>query len=120
MARMHFTNDPKCVAACREFVAQALHSRPAELVDRAVLVASELVSNVVRHTPNGGKIEVIVAAQQLRLEVSDFSYDQPIPLPHSDTAIDGRGLPIVSSLASTWGVQESRAGKTIWATFSRP
>jgi signal transduction histidine kinase len=117
VTRMHFTNDPECVAACRDFVAQALRSRPVEVVDRAVLVASELVTNVIRHTPTGGVLEVIVARQQLRLEVSDFSHDQPLELPHGESATHGRGVPIVTSLSSNWGVHQSRAGKTIWATF---
>ena len=113
---MHFANDPECVSACRDFVERSLRPRSVELVDRAVLVASELVTNVIRHTPNGGLIEVVIAPEQLRLEVSDFSRTQPRELPRQCVA-HGRGLPIVSRLASEWGVQENGAGKTIWATF---
>ncbi len=119
MTRMHFTKDPECVAVCRHFVEQALRPRPVELVDRAVLVTSELVTNVIRHTPNGGRLELIIAPEQLRLEVTDFSHDQPFELPHGDSAVHGRGLPIVSLLSSSWGVHESRAGKTVWATFDQ-
>jgi len=90
-----------------------------ELVDRAVLVTSELVTNVIRHTQNGGTLELIFAPEQLRLEVSDLSHDQPLELPHGESATHGRGLPIVSTMSSNWGVQESRAGKTIWAIFDR-
>ncbi len=117
MTKMHFTKDPDCVAACRDFVKQALCPRPVELVDRATLVASELVTNVIRHTSDGGSLELVVAPDQLRLEVSDLSHNQPLELPHDESAIRGRGLPIVSSLSSAWGVHESHAGKTIWATF---
>src|ERR1700722_34276 len=74
VTRMHFTKDPECVAVCRDFVVQTLGPRPVELVDRAVLVASELVTNVIRHTSNGGTLEVIFGSDQLRLEVSDFSH----------------------------------------------
>ena len=77
MTRMHFTKDPDCVAACRDFVKQALCPRPVELVDRATLVASELVTNVIRHTSDGGSLELVVAPEQLRLEVSDFSTISP-------------------------------------------
>jgi anti-sigma regulatory factor (Ser/Thr protein kinase) len=117
VTRMHFTRDPECVAACRDFVEQALRPRPVELVDRATLVTSELVTNVIRHTSDGGLLELVVAPEQLRLEVSDFSHNQPLELPHDESATQGRGLPIVSSLSSDWGVHESRSGKTVWATF---
>jgi anti-sigma regulatory factor (Ser/Thr protein kinase) len=116
---MHFTKDPECVAACRDFVERALRPHPVELVDRAVLVTSELVTNVIRHTQNGGTLELIFAPERLRLEVSDLSHDRPLELPHDRSATHGRGLPIVSTMSSNWGVQESRAGKTIWATFDR-
>jgi anti-sigma regulatory factor (Ser/Thr protein kinase) len=117
VSSMRFTRDPECVGACRDFVEQALGSRPVELVDRAVLVTSELVTNVIRHTSDGGVLEVVVGPDHLRLEVSDFSHRQPVEVHHSPRATGGMGLPIVSSLSSSWGVQESRAGKTVWATF---
>jgi anti-sigma regulatory factor (Ser/Thr protein kinase) len=117
VTRMHFTSDPECVAACRDFVERTLRPRSVELVDRAVLVTSELVTNAIRHTHCGGSLEVVIAPEQLRLEVSDFSHTQPRELPPSQSATHGRGLPIVSTLASNWGVHESGAGKTIWATF---
>ncbi len=117
MTRMHFTNDPECVAACRDFVERALRPRSVELVDRAVLVTSELVTNAIRHTRQGGSLEVVIGPELLRLEVSDYSHSEPRQLPHGESAMHGRGLPIVSTLASDWGVHESGAGKTIWATF---
>ncbi len=117
MTRMHFTKDPDCVAACREFIVSALRPRSGDLVDRAVLVASELVTNAIRHTPDGGTIDVQVAPELLRLEVSDASHTHPAELPHGEHATHGRGLPIISSLASSWGVHDSATGKTVWATI---
>jgi anti-sigma regulatory factor (Ser/Thr protein kinase) len=87
------------------------------LVDRAVLVTSELVTNVILHTPNGGLLELVIAPEQLRLEVSDASHQYPVEVPHGVATDHGRGLPIVASLANDWGVQEGSAGKTVWATF---
>ena len=117
MASMHFTRDPACVGVCRDFVERTLRSRPPELVDRAVLVTSELVTNAIRHTVGGGVLEVVLGPGQLRLEVRDSSHEQPVEALPRPNAAGGRGLPIVSSLASHWGVDESRSGKTVWATF---
>ncbi len=117
MARMRFTKDQECVAECRNFVDRGLRTHPNELRERVVLVTSELVTNVILHTPNGGQLELVVASQHVRVQVSDFSHDQLTELPHGQFALHGRGLPIVASLASTWGVHENSSGKTVWATF---
>jgi anti-sigma regulatory factor (Ser/Thr protein kinase) len=114
---MHFTKDPECVAACRRFIEKKLGQRSPELRDRAVLVASELVTNVILHTTNGGTLEVVISPTQLRLEVSDVSQLHPVEGPPGLSTVRGRGLPIVSSLSDSWGVHDSRRGKTVWATF---
>jgi hypothetical protein len=67
MTVMHFTKAPEGVAACRDFVEEALRSCPVELFDRAVLVTSELASNVIRHTQNGGLLELAIGSYQLQL-----------------------------------------------------
>jgi anti-sigma regulatory factor (Ser/Thr protein kinase) len=106
-----------CVAECRGFVERALESRPTDLIDRAVLVTSERVTNVILHTPNGGLLELVVATERLRLEVSDISLQTPMEVPHDNTSDYGRGLPIVESLADDWGIRLGGAGKTVWASF---
>lgn len=114
---IHFTKDPGCVAACRGFVENELGQRSPELRDRAVLVASELVTNAILHTANGGTLDLIISPTQLRLEVSDGSHTAPVERAHGPSDVCGRGLPIVSRLSDDWGVRRSPSGKTIWATF---
>ncbi len=117
MTKMRFTKDPRCVAECRNFVERGLRSHPKDVRERTVLVTSELVTNVILHTPNGGQLELVVAPEDVRVQVSDFSHDQLTELPHGQFSLHGRGLPIVASLANSWGVQENSSGKTVWATF---
>lgn len=104
---MQITKDPKCVAACRHFVENELDLRSVQLIDRAVLVASELVTNVIRHTPNGGLLELVIAREKVRLEVSDRSREPLALLPYNRSDANGRGLALVSCLATEWGFHET-------------
>jgi anti-sigma regulatory factor (Ser/Thr protein kinase) len=83
-------------------------------------VASELVSNVVQHTEEGGIVEAWDPKPDVpfRLEVSDC--DPSLPLsPGVATDEGGRGLHIVDDVAGEWGVIQRRGGKTVWAHFDR-
>lgn len=80
------------------------------------LVCSELVNNVLMHTRGGGWLSVWwVPERLLRLELEDTDPALP-PLPSvpSVSQLHGRGLHIVDTIASRWGMQRSPRGKTIW------
>jgi anti-sigma regulatory factor (Ser/Thr protein kinase) len=112
-----FEKDPAVVARCRDFVVKILRTRPDIIVDRAALLTSELVSNVLLHTSSGGTLSVRVAEESVRLEVKDKSPELPVTLPHGVDDTRGRGLPIVEALADEWGVALEDSGKTVWATI---
>jgi hypothetical protein len=51
----------------------------------------------------------------VRVEVGDVSPVVPIRLSIDPDALSGRGIAIVDSLASQWGVEDlSAEGKTVW------
>lgn len=82
-------------------------------VDAARLLVSELVTNVIRHTPTGeGELRLLLGEQTLRVEVEDRGPGIPSsPLP-PDPELGGRfGLNLIERLAHTWGV---RNGNCIW------
>ncbi|AWK10047.1 ATP-binding protein [Streptomyces spongiicola] len=98
------------------------------VVDDAVLILSELLSNACRHgRPLGQHTEIgdgdIRAAWRLdpsgglTVEVTDGGGPtRPVPSTPSVTAHGGRGLSIISALARDWGVRDSAAGEvTVWA-----
>ena len=93
-----------------------------ELVDRAMLVASELVTNAVVHTQGPLRLRLELLAGRLRLAVADQSprllglaADRGDP-----EAEGGRGLQVVDQLASSWGVQHPlEGGKVIWCMLER-
>jgi anti-anti-sigma factor len=93
-----------------------------ELVDRAVLVASELVTNAVVHSQGPMRLRLELHQERLHLAV----YDQSPRLlalatePGDLDAEGGRGLLIVDQLASTWGVRHAPGGgKAIWCVLER-
>lgn len=118
-------------------VRQARHRMRAQLrdngvsdtvVDDAVLILSELLSNACRHgRPLGQHVDVgdgdVRAAWHvdrrggLTVEVTDGGGPtRPIPSTPSVTARGGRGLNIISALSEKWGVRDDAPGEvTVWA-----
>ncbi|MFD7610123.1 ATP-binding protein [Streptomyces sp. NPDC059828] len=97
------------------------------VVDDAVLILSELLSNACRHGRPLGQAEIgdgairaawhVDPAGSLTVEVTDGGGPtRPVPATPSVTARGGRGLNIISALAHDWGVRDSAAGEvTVWA-----
>lgn len=96
---------------------------PAELVDVALVLTSELVTNAVLHGLGPVQLLVIVREDRLRIEVGD---GRPGPLPRdpdrpAGTATSGRGLLIVDRCAERWGCHPRRGlpGKIVWFELRR-
>ncbi|GGT21815.1 ATP-binding protein [Streptomyces purpureus] len=100
------------------------------VVDDAVLILSELLSNACRHGRPLGRADVgdgdIRAAWRLdkrgglTVEVTDGGGPtRPVPATPSVTARGGRGLNIISALAQDWGVRDGAAGEvTVWVVVT--
>ncbi|MFJ9033015.1 ATP-binding protein [Streptomyces sp. NPDC102274] len=96
------------------------------VVDDAVLILSELLSNACRHGRPLGRTEIgdgdilaawrVDKAGRLTVEVTDGGGPtRPIPATPSVTARGGRGLNIITALAQEWGVRDSATGEvTVW------
>ncbi|MFF0224968.1 ATP-binding protein [Streptomyces sp. NPDC004629] len=88
-----------------------------QLADDATLVATELVSNAVRHA-RGAVVRITVARiarDRVRLAVTDKSRELPRIQLADPLAETGRGLLLVDGLSSTWGVIPYTWGKSVWA-----
>ena len=89
------------------------------LVDRAVLLVGELVTNAVVHARTDLRLRVELRGDLLHLAVRDGSPWQlrPATIPDPE-AEGGRGLWLVDQLARSWGVnRHPDGGKVVWCTL---
>lgn len=86
-----------------------------KLEEDAELLASELVTNAVRHARGPVEVRAEVRDDHLHLEVRDGSVDQvPHPRHADDEDEGGRGLDLVAKLAVRWGWRTVGQVKTVW------
>jgi anti-sigma regulatory factor (Ser/Thr protein kinase) len=103
----------------RHFVDDALASWDAgDLSDVALLLTSELVTNVVKHAVTPVALAVEWSDPRLRVEVGDGSAIVP-SLAEAAGAGGGYGLRILANLAAEWGVASRDDGKTVWFVLER-
>ena len=112
-----FGHDPAAARLARQAIAPLLHE-DGQFAHDVELVTSEIVSNVVEHTHDGGRLDAW-DDDPLVLEVVD--YDPIIPtIPPAASERGGRGLLLVDGLAEEWGVAPTDTGKVVWAKLQRP
>jgi GAF domain-containing protein/serine phosphatase RsbU (regulator of sigma subunit)/anti-sigma regulatory factor (Ser/Thr protein kinase) len=80
----------------------------------AALVLTELVTNAVLHTRSPVRLVARRLPGTLRVEVHDGSHVLPTRRSHDVEASTGRGLELVDSVSSRWGVHATDAGKAVW------
>src|SRR5262245_12022644 len=87
-----------------------------DLADTASLILSELVTNVFLHAGTECTVEAQYAYPELTVVVSDGHSAEVYPQAAGANAEQGRGLALVSNLASTWRVEYQRADEAVWFT----
>jgi anti-sigma regulatory factor (Ser/Thr protein kinase) len=114
VARVLLPATPIAARRARQVVAEQCVSWDTDLVDTALLLTSELVTNAVIHGHSDVQLQVCTDGGLLRVDVGDDNSRLPAPRSADDDALDGRGLQIVKLLASRWGVDKEPLGKTVW------
>ncbi|MCQ6552679.1 ATP-binding protein [Streptomyces sp. C10-9-1] len=126
---LHFPRDPRAPRIARGLLRAVLCAHElGELADRAELLASELATNSVRHTPGPAAMRLRWAHPVLRVSVSDPSpvFPARLAVPCPADREGGRGLELLDLLADTWGggVREAaapgRTGKVVWFELRLP
>jgi anti-sigma regulatory factor (Ser/Thr protein kinase) len=105
------------VRTARRFVRDVLEDNAVsgEVVETIELLTSEVITNALVHARSAPELAVRVRREIVRVEVGDVSPVVPIRLSIDPDALSGRGIAIVDSLASQWGVEDlSAEGKTVW------
>ena len=106
------------VSVARRQVAAACKGMPRDLVEIAVLLVSEMVTNAIRHGRGGIRLAVRHLPQRLCVEVSDAGAGRPTTQDPRPEQANGRGLLLVERLAQDWGVTRlAGGGKTVWFTL---
>ena len=132
--RVRMVAQPASIPAVRRFVDDALTTwgRP-ELIYDVQLSATELATNATLHGQGTFfDVELRASSDAVRVAVVDtgtmpaesIALRADLADPHTDDldldfeTMTGRGLFIVSSLASRWGIDDLPGGTRIWADFA--
>ncbi|WP_405588673.1 SpoIIE family protein phosphatase [Streptomyces sp. NBC_01190] len=117
----------RSVAFARAFVRDTLHGWGfADVVDDAVVLTSELVTNAVVHAGTAADVICLRYETAVRVEVSDHYPEREIPIQSRSRQFrdadneGGRGLLLCGALASRWGVEYTAAGKNVWFQLDLP
>ncbi|CAM5503279.1 ATP-binding protein [Streptomyces hirsutus] len=127
---MQFTSTPRGARLARRLVSHRLdqwgYPYDSPVNETLTLIAAELTANAVRHGHVPGRdfhLRLTAAPDLLRIEVADTRTERMPPLSvheASDDAESGRGLLLVTRLATRWGADPRPVapGKTVWAELT--
>lgn len=128
-ARAAATFEPvgRSVATARGFVRDTLQGWGlGDIVDDAVVLTSELVTNAVVHAGTNAEVLCLREEHAVRVEVADRYPERELPLhdagqhPGGADREGGRGLLLCAALASRWGVDYTAADKRVWFRLDLP
>jgi anti-sigma regulatory factor (Ser/Thr protein kinase) len=132
LGRCEYPQSPESVGKARDTIRKALADWGiSSLTDEVVLCVSEAVTNSVQHAHTPFRTVVLVAWHRestLHVEVIDGDRHRPrrtvpleaggITLPAQNRLRDtGRGIFLISQLATRWGVAPWPPGKRVWFEF---
>jgi anti-sigma regulatory factor (Ser/Thr protein kinase) len=87
----------------------------ADLVDRAELLTSEVVTNAIAHAHSPVRLVVEAQSSSAVVEVKDTAQTQVVAEGGEVAEADyGRGMVLVDALSDRWGWWEEEGGKVIW------
>ncbi len=128
-ARAAASFDPvsRSVATARSFVRDTLQGWGfADIVDDAVVLTSELVTNAVVHAGTSADVLCLRTEDGARIEVADRYPEREIPLQGNHINMGnpdregGRGLQLCAAMASRWGVEYTSTHKQVWFQLDLP
>ncbi|GHB71912.1 hypothetical protein GCM10010347_47890 [Streptomyces cirratus] len=116
------------MAAARAFVRDTLQGWGfADIIDDAVVLTSELVTNAVVHAGTRAEVLCLRTEDGVRIEVADRYPERELPLrhpgerPYADPDREnGRGLMLCAALATRWGVEYTATNKHVWFRLDVP
>ncbi|WP_258053199.1 SpoIIE family protein phosphatase [Streptomyces sp. Ru73] len=128
-ARAAATFEPvgRSVATARAFVRDTLQGwGHGDIIDDAVVLTSELVTNAVVHAGTAADVLCLRTDTGVRIEVADRYPEREVPVQSSGQALahpdreGGRGLLLCGALATRWGVEYTSSQKHVWFQLDLP
>ncbi|MCQ9184325.1 SpoIIE family protein phosphatase [Streptomyces sp. IBSBF 2953] len=117
----------RSVATARSFVRDTLQGWGfADIIDDAVVLTSELVTNAVVHAGTHADVLCLRSDDGVRIEVADRYPEREIPLQGSLATMGspdregGRGLQLCAAIAARWGVEYTPTHKQVWFRLDLP
>jgi anti-sigma regulatory factor (Ser/Thr protein kinase) len=101
----------------RAWLKPRLSDVPSDVVNDALMITSELVTNAVVHGRSEVHVSLRRTAPALWVAVADADPTMPVLSAQlGATQVSGRGMFIVNRLADSWGVDlhDATPGKTVW------
>ena len=113
--RLELEARPQSAGQARRAVASLLgRSDLDSLVDVTMLLTSEVVTNAILHARTNVVVTVVVDPPIARVEVCDDAERYPEMRRPDEEATSGRGMVLVDTLATAWGVRPANGGKCVW------
>jgi len=114
--RLEIDDTVDSAATARGFTAGVLEQAGCrEVLDTAVLLVSELVTNALRHARPPYALVLDLTSDYLECRVEDNEDAVPTRASSGELAESGRGLVLLEALATEWGTRDrGAAGKTTW------
>ncbi|HVV29656.1 MAG TPA: ATP-binding protein [Mycobacteriales bacterium] len=108
------------VAHARHFTEEKVEAWGAcqEVVDTAVLLTSELVTNAVLYGFGGRELQLQARSGTLRIVVTDDAPGVPTVRHPDEDSESGLGLLVIEACADRWGVQQHDVGKSVWCEIA--
>jgi anti-sigma regulatory factor (Ser/Thr protein kinase) len=111
--------EPASATQARRLAREQLASIcPPEVLEIVVLLVTELVTNAVLHARTPLQLQIDPHPDHVRVCVEDTS-ERPEMRSYASDAVSGRGLALVNTLSSSWGVEPTPKGKIVWCEVAQ-
>jgi anti-sigma regulatory factor (Ser/Thr protein kinase) len=115
-----FDATPAGSRAARQFVIETCRQHGLRaMAHEAAIVVTELATNAVTHARTPFVVVVALLRDVVRISVQDASPAVPVPREPELLDTSGRGLALVSAVATKWGVELGDTSKVVWAELQR-
>jgi DNA-binding NarL/FixJ family response regulator len=119
-ASMTFPPEARSASDARRFSRETLArwGSPESAAEAVVLLVSELVTNAIIHAKTTVDVVLHLLPDHLRVEVVDRAPEYIRRRDAADEDQSGRGMALIDTLTTGWGIDERPDGKAVWFEVS--